>query len=431
MDDIYNQSGFVLRNENSYSPNIVDDRLPIAYEKEEISGNVQTTYGTPLVDSAVNVTFSFSSFYTNWVIDCLSTIDSQIYAQLNPPTKMPLYPKIASNKVAHNLLYAVDSGVMTSFTYGIFKDSSLASYVNSFILYPFDVTSVTLYTSGERLTIHNKELDYSDDTFKNPSNVGTHVSTNLLLNATMGYVVVSDFTITPQFSDNESFLNYEPYSKYEFYIPFIGWIELKSIDILSKRIIIYYGIDVSTGTATCYVKQYSTQKTLYSAPCQIGIKLPINTSNAEILTREKQNNNLNMILGLISSGVSIGIGAVKGNPIAMVGGVLSGGKAIASYINAKNMMIEQAQTSFASSESIAYDDIQQVRFRFYHSKVITIDDDVYSHIQGYPVNQYDALTSFSGYTEIPEMHYYPQSQTNITKTEIDEIISLARKGIIL
>lgn len=434
MDDIYNQSGFIARNENSYSTHIIDERLPISYEKYETTGDVQTAYGTPSSDNAINVTFGFDFSGTDYVylLDCISNLDVAYYNQLQPPTKLPLYPKISSIKVANNMLYVMEYTTMIQFVSGIFKDSSLASYVNSFLVFPFDITTITTYTNESRLTINDKELDYSDGTFKTPSSVNVHADrTRALAWSSMGYVVVADFTITSYFSDNNAFLNYEPYSKYELYIPFVGWIELKSVDILDKRLIVYYGVDVSNGFATCYVKQYITQKTIFSTPCQIGIKLPINTSNAEILTREKQNNNLNMMMGLIASGVSVGMGVMMENPIGIVGGVLGAGKTIASYVNKNNMMLGQAQTTFASTDTSAYDDVTKVRFRIYRPTLIPIDDDIYAHYQGYPINQYDELSNYSGYTEIPEIHYIPQSQTNITIREIDEIISLARKGIIL
>ena len=71
-----------------------------------------------------------------------------------------------------------------------------------------------------------------------------------------------------------------------------------------------------------------------------------------------------------------------------------------------------------------------------------IDSDIltyYKERNGYPLRKYDALTktiggvtyTYTGYTEITQMHYTPSSYKYITTAEIDEIEKLAEEGIIL
>lgn len=425
-DDIRLQDVFVTRNQNTYEESLFDNRLPTKNIPTIDYIDVNQNYGTS--SSAVNVTFNQSTFGYNWVLDALSSKISAVYGTLNPPTNATDLPVIASNKVDTNVLYAMNGTNAISFSKAIFKNSALASYVNSFILFPFDVTDITTYGSSF-ISLNDLYLDYSDNTFK--STPSTYATSRKLLTSNIGYVIIADFNydVSPSYSF-QKFMLYEPYTNYQLYIPFVGWVTIKSNEFIGKRILIYYGVDISTGFATAYIRNYTDGKVIFSTPCQLGIKLPINTSNAEELIRQKQNNVLNMNLGLISSGVATGIGATSGNPVSIVGGVLSGTKTIASIVNSENMMFERAQTTFTSTETTYYDVINKVWLKRITHEVL-YNPSVFNKLNGHPLNRYTSLNSLTGYTEIGEIHYAPSTQLYITKNEIDEIETIVKNGIIL
>ena len=60
---------------------------------------------------------------------------------------------------------------------------------------------------------------------------------------------------------------------------------------------------------------------------------------------------------------------------------------------------------------------------------LTIDENVYKHMQGYPANIYGTLSSFSGYVEVGEIHFDPMN-ADIYQDEITEIVELLQKGVI-
>ena len=246
------------------------------------------------------------------------------------------------------------------------------------------------------------------------------------------YWIFCDFTLSEYFSDEENFLNYEPYTKYELYVPFHGWIKIPATKETSGcRIIGYYSVDYVTGDGSVFIYNYTTDTMIYSAPVQLGIKLGVSTTNIEELTKQKQTNATNLMLGLIGAGSSMAIGVASGNPLALVTGAISSTKAVASAININRMLIEKANCQISGDKIGLYGGYKPILKIIHHNTATNYDSSIYAHLQGRPIKAYVNLANITGYTEIPELHYIPSTQTYITKTEIDEIVSLAKNGIIL
>ena len=83
--------------------------------------------------------------------------------------------------------------------------------------------------------------------------------------------------ILPRFGD--SFLDYEPYTKFEMYIPFCGTVELSPRDILNRDLSARLVVDYSTGTCTGYI--LSDNLVIETLNGNIAINIPISgTDNA-------------------------------------------------------------------------------------------------------------------------------------------------------
>ena len=239
------------------------------------------------------------------------------------------------------------------------------------------------------------------------------------------YLVIAHFNYNP---DNVDFTFYEPYSKYEIFIPFVGWVDINANKILNKELMIYYSLDVTTGQGSAYILSVTDSVLIWSGNCTIGVKIPLSTTNNLENLKQKQSNDLNMVIGLISSALSIGIGVVTENPVAIACGVLSAGKSIASNVQANKMLIEKMTTSFGSNESAFYSP-QKVWIRRSYHKKLTNDLTTYKKTQGYPLNRYDDLQEYSGYVEIGDLHFDPMNE-NIYQDEISEIINLLHNGVV-
>ena len=431
--DIQAQECFVLRNANAYDDSLADERYPVSTYFTRSVYDVNVSYPTPAIDNVANVTFdqTTNGSEERWVVSALNDTHAQTYHnEVTAPTDSNL-PDIANVRPCasvgnSNVLYAMTETECAYFCNAIRKRSDLASYVISCCYYPFSVSSISQYTFGNYVWIGDEQLHSSNQGEFKTSTGATSVTSDIIYN--MGYVIIADFNYTA----TDSFKIREPICYYELFIPFVGWVKFNAEDIINKRILVYYAIDVDSGMATAYVKQYSVDAPIFSATCQVGIRLPINTTNEEQITRQKQNNVLNLAVGLTGASVSTAIGIASGNPIGTIGGVLSGTKTIASSVNANNLLFDTAQTSLFSSETSLYGNISKVLLRVTErSSVDNFDQSVFLKTQGGLSKTYMSLSGLSGYTEIPEMEYKPSSYKYITKTEIDEILTLARNGIIL
>ena len=442
--DIRGQSGFVTRNENTYREDYIDDRYPVSpflsysYIKASL-------YDTPNYNCK-NVSFaqdSNSSGY-HWLLTCLNT-KSIKYTSLTSPANSDL-PSIVSTIPSyctryqdstefnsHLHTYITDEYATTSIINALLKDDTKATYVYSLLWLPFDIKDVNNASTSTMVCLNNVFVSRDDDgkfvTLNDPTQYGSSVYGYELKTSNLQYCIIADFTYT---INDVNKTHREPLCYYELWIPYVGFVKLNSWDIINQRIIVYYAIDIYTGLATAFVKKWSVDTPLFSKPCQIGVKIPIATTNIEELTREKQNNALNLTLGLVGAGVSTAIGIASQNPVAIAGGVLSGTKAIASAVNSNNMLFERAQTNFYSAETSNFSYIKDVYIRLsVHDNLPNFDNSIYGHTQGFPLNNYTSLSSLTGYTEIPELHYIPITYKFITKTEIDEIKSLVKMGVIL
>lgn len=436
--DILLQSGFISRNENTSDGSIVDERRPVTSVYSATLYDVMVKY--PTTNEKTNVTFNqnLASSAYRFVLTTFNNVSTLTTHEVNNPAGLSRLDTISSMRV-RDICYVFPYKQVDTTHWGIEdilfclgKDDSVASFVESVVAYPFDVVTLADHTDFTTFIVGSKKYDKTTSEWKDWNASGTTpVDAYELQDGALQYLVIADFTPTSIYSGSKSYLDYEPYSNYELYIPFVGWIKVNAIDILNKRILVYYGVDISTGFATAYVYNYSEDRVIYSTSCQIGIKIPINTTNAMELEKQKQSNTLNMVMGLVSGGISAGIGLVSQNPVALVGGALSIGKTIASNVNANRMLIERANTSFISAGSVNYSHINKVLIRNTYHAPLGITESEYAKLNGYPVNQYGSLNTFTGYTEIPILHYVPSSQKYIINKEIDEIESLVKDGVIL
>lgn len=449
--DIRTQLAHISRNENTYDILLVDDRLPLE--------NKYTQYNPTITDGTLkNITFSTSGIIENVVVvassEKYSDSVSKTYDVFTRPNSLTdiVNPYLFTEKkiyamVPHSEVPASPNTyeqALLGFFKASFNKSAIGDSVLNVVAFPFNVKDTGTYY-GTYLSVSDSWIGY-DGSIRSgslaPKDTSSYDSDDsikayLMYDTMSKFLVISDFTFPYPQVNNASventryqWLAYEPYSNYEIYIPYYGWVKVNSKDVLGKRIIIYYSVNYITGSSNVYIESITDNKIIFSATCQLGTLLSVSVSNKTELNNQKNANALNLILGLISSAVSIGAGAVSGNPIAIGGGAIAGTKTITETINKSSVLFERTQATLHDSNAGIYG-IQKVLVRIYTKQPIQLIDSNYAHINGSPFNATISLTSITGYTEIPEMHYVPSTYKFITKTEIDEIISLAKNGIIL
>lgn len=436
---IRSQECLVTRSESNYNNKIADERYPLENVKT-IEDLTLTDTGTgSLKNTVLNANFNYlknhiivTGIRTN---NFISVTDRKGTTQ---PTGTDL-PNISPTINNAESIYFLDYNDLQFLTVALIAQDDLLSYIPSVVWTPFSPTGGLDYTGpydpytylvGGILQVKDDAL-CDDGRFHTvgsyPSGVSP-VQVDSTYSATCPYFIIKDFTVSVP---NGNYLDNEPYSNYEMYIPFVGWVTFNSIQILGKRLIVYYTLDYHSGMGTAYVYSVTDQKLLWSSNCQLGIKLDLVATNQAENNRQKQSNTLNMIMGMLASAVSIGVGVATENPVAIAHGVLSASKTIAGTVNSNMTMFERAQTSFGSGDASLHASLSVKIKRTYNARILDASQDaIFAKRQGYPANLYTSLSSLTGYTEVGDIQFKPNN-AKIYQTEIAEIVALLKNGVIL
>ena len=199
-----------------------------------------------------------------------------------------------------------------------------------------------------------------------------------------------------------NFLDFEPYTKVQIYLPFYGCAMLDSSLVIGRTISIKYIIDVITATAK--IKIIHDNKTLYEFKTTCGSDLPITSSNRASVE-----------MGYLSSGVGMGISIASGN---VLGGLASG--------------LSMAQSQYHSSTSGNVSGV----LNFHDSRMITVlvDRPVYTELKnfnkthGRVCNLSKTLRDLKGFTKCAEN---VQIAFNCLDEERTMIIEQLTNGVII
>ena len=191
-----------------------------------------------------------------------------------------------------------------------------------------------------------------------------------------------------------NFLDFEPYTKVQIYLPFYGCAMLDSSLVIGRTITIKYIIDVITATAK--IKIIHDNKTLYEFKTTCGSDLPITSSNRASVE-----------MGYLSSGVGMGISIASGN---VLGGLASG--------------LSMAQSQYHSSTSGSVSGV----LNFHDSRMTTVlvDRPVYTELKnfnkthGRVCNLSKTLRDLRGFTKCAENVQIPFNCLDEERTIIIE-----------
>lgn len=202
---------------------------------------------------------------------------------------------------------------------------------------------------------------------------------------------VGSITIPGKYNN---FLDFEPYTKVQIYLPFYGCAMLDSSLVIGRTISIKYIIDVITATAK--IKIIHDSKTLYEFKTTCGSDLPITSSNRASVE-----------MGYLSSAVGMGVSVASGN---LIGALASG--------------LSMAQSQFHSTTSGNVSGV----LNFHDSRMITVlvDRPVYTELRnfnkthGRVCNLSKTLRDLRGFTKCAENVQIPFNCLDEERTMIIE-----------
>lgn len=206
-----------------------------------------------------------------------------------------------------------------------------------------------------------------------------------------------------------SFLDFEPYSTAQIYLPYLGFYPINLREIRGDTVNIRYELDVSMGECTCFLTRNSNSTLINTVTGSIGESIPIIGSDA----RERLQRRL-------STAVTVGAGLATGGGAGAIVSGFAGG--VTQELGANGPKIKGTfsggQSEFNSPRT------PFIVINTQKSASVTSD---YRRTKGLPAGYTATLSSLSGYTEVESVHVEGFA---CTSAEAEEIEQLLKSGVI-
>lgn len=299
---------------------------------------------------------------------------------------------------------AVNTGFITLFTPTTAELKNLADYMWSTSLFDLDTWQKLFANPMDALiglSIVPVAVPSSGQSAVTVGNISTGVS---MTKASSQYVSVNcgsiDFT---EFW--KGYLDYNPYTKVEIYLPYIGTRPISADDVMGKTVTVQYNIDVLSGACAAYIK--CGDSVLYNFVGQCSCSIPISGGD---MTQ--------VINGTLSIAASIGAMAETGGmSAAAVGATLS---------TAANTIKTTVEKSGCISGMGGMLGIQTPYVIITRPRQALPENQ--NKFTGYPAFITATVGASAGYTEIEKVHL---ENIPATSAELAEIENLLKGGVIV
>ena len=202
-----------------------------------------------------------------------------------------------------------------------------------------------------------------------------------------------------------AYLDYEPYTQAQIFLPYIGTRPISVDEIMGKTVRVVYHVDILTGACCCFVK--CGDSVLYTYNGQCSIPIPITSVNYT-----------SVVNGVINIAASVG-------SLVSTGGASAPTAIPAIASSAVNQMKPQIEKSGSISGSAGILNMQTPYLILVRPRQALPSRQ--NEFIGYPSLITVQLTELSGYTEVQSIHL---EGISATQEELAEIQSLLMGGVI-
>lgn len=296
-----------------------------------------------------------------------------------------------------------------------YSQSNLLKYIMSLKWYPIDILSGNqgIYADTQTTSINfafnqNTQLPIQGDNYK----LGT---TTRVYN--MGTISV------PYKLAHETFLDKDPYTTVNIWLPFCGLYPIKADYVVGNTIRINYVIDLTTGMCTAIVT--NDRNTILNVTGKIGVDYAVSGNDVITQSERLAGSYVNGAMSAINGAISLGTAAMSKN----IEGAVSASVGLAGAIAKSSIDIASAKravpvaVSSGSGFGACFAPITPAII--VNPPAVKIPSD-YGHTTGYVYNQSAKISSLSGFIvcDNPDL-----SNISATQTEKNEIYSILTSGI--
>lgn len=312
------------------------------------------------------------------------------------------YTYILDKNQLNTLCSEIATGDFVSGVTNIFPDP--VQNIRSAQIYPFDIINVA-------------QLEKKPELMKISNYTMRDATSNAVCNNPINLINVGEIKVERVY---KNFLDYPPYTEYQLWLPYLGSVDLNA-DVVGHTLKIQYAIDIPSGYTTAYVRDLEDSGIIYiQRSGTIGVSIPIAGYNSVDYNRQKNN----AIFSAAASGTTAIIGFASGNvPMGIAGTTALATGIATSMLNAHKNIVQSTQ---ADTMTPFYD--PQECFLVINRPSAYYPSG-YAHQYGKPSNRIETLSTLTGYTKVADVHL--EGFEGATQTEIDEIETLLKEGVIL
>lgn len=301
-------------------------------------------------------------------------------------------------------LSAVDTGFITLFNPSASELKSLANYMWGSL---FDISTWKKIFADPMdailgLSIVPVAVPNGGSHTVTVGNISTGISMNT---AARQYVEVDCGTLNVK-EYWGAYLDYDPYTKAEIYLPYVGTHPLAVDDIMGKAVHVKYHVDILSGACCAYVKCGGS--VLYSFVGQCSCSIPITG-----------NDWTNVVNGALSIAASIGTMVATGGASAPM---VAGSTIASTAVNTMKPTVEKSGSMGGMGGMLGVQTPYLILTR--PNQAVPNRQNSF---MGYPSFITENLATISGYTEIENIHL---ENIPATDQEISEIEMLLKNGVI-
>lgn len=427
-DLIMSQAGVISRSSINFDDTLIDTAYPVENKETIDYYNMNLTNG-PLVNTILTGSgWGFALTCLNYICKKSEYYSGGSSKTINPPTGVYL-PTISTNqwRTYETMTYLISQAHLKDFTDAIIDNAELGSFVLSVIALPFTPPNADLDTaiSGTSSYLALGDTDVTNN----------HGTPAITYNVNSSYLVVADFVFTPKYTSPKRFLNYEPFSSYEIYLPFYGWIPISAEQLLNRRLLVIYVASYQDESGDLILYDYESQKIIFKTQIKIGQRIYLQSTNKNEVRLGQISAGLNMGLGMTNGFFNFGSNLASGNYAKAGAGFLG---VVSSELRGLNQIYTLREKQRLSSGNpntgnFGINEHLYVTIRHTYKAPLNTEltyDVVFTNTYGRPNNSIKTLSQFtSGYIEVGQIQFDSRNNRDITENEVNEIVNELRKGV--
>ena len=307
-------------------------------------------------------------------------------------------------------LSALSTGFISLFTPTIAELQNLANYMWNNDLFSLDTWKKIFANPMDAilgLSIVPVAVPSAGQVPVTVGNISTGVS---MTKASAQYVTVDcgSVTISEYWG---AYLDYDPYTKMELYLPYIGIVPVKADDVIGKQIHIAYHVDILSGACCAMVQCGNSILYTYNGSC--AMQIPV--SGVDMTTA---------ISSVISATASVAAMLATGGAGSLLGGAITAG-AITNTANSVMNAKPTVQHSGSMTGPGGQLGVQTPYFIVTRPRQCVAENQ--NNLVGLPAFFTVNLGEVSGYTEVEDIHL---TGIPATSDELEEIAQLLKGGVI-